>query len=151
MVAREHCDNALVIRTHFYGWGGETKKYAEHLVEKLEKGERVKGFVDMYTSPIYVGHLVDAFYKVITSRSINRMKVLNIAGEDGVSRYFFAVAVAEVFGFDHSLIDPVQEASMNLPAARPSNTTLDVSAAVLLGIHTPPLLEGIRAFKAERG
>jgi dTDP-4-dehydrorhamnose reductase len=55
--------------------------------------------------------------------------LLHIAGAEYLSRYDFALKVAEVFGFDKTEITPIKTESLKQKAKRPSRGGLKIQKA----------------------
>jgi dTDP-4-dehydrorhamnose reductase len=53
----------------------------------------------------------------------------HLCGATRVSRFQFAELIAEAFGLDKSLIDPVLSSQFKWPAKRPMDSSLDTSKA----------------------
>ena len=53
----------------------------------------------------------------------------HLCGATRVSRFEFAQMIAEAFGLDKSLIDPVLSSQFTWPAKRPMDSSLDTSKA----------------------
>ena len=53
--------------------------------------------------------------------------VFHTAGGERISRYDFVMKLAEIFGFDKSLINPITSDKLNWIAKRPKDSSLDVS------------------------
>lgn len=119
----------LIVRTNvLYGKSlGETHNFVLWLIQKLKNREEVKIVTDQYSNPTLADNLAEAI-KEATEKNISG--VLNIAGgEKVISRYQFALTIAEKFSLDQSLIKKVSTSELNLPAPRPLKGGLKIDKA----------------------
>jgi dTDP-4-dehydrorhamnose reductase len=111
--------------------------FALWLVESLRRGERVRVLKDQFVSPT----LNLSFARMILEALGRRLTgTFHMAGASRSSRYGFAVALAEAFGLDSSLIEPVPMSEMRWVAKRPRDSSLDVSKAASALSEKPLLL-----------
>jgi len=73
--------------------------------------------------------------------------IIHIAGER-LSRYEFAVMLAEELGVDRNLVKPVEMESVKLVARRPRDSSLDTSKAAEEGLSMLSMKECIKDFIA---
>jgi dTDP-4-dehydrorhamnose reductase len=109
--------------------------FALWLLNKLRAGEKLRIVTNQWNSPTLNTSLADMVLDVVEHRFGG---VFHLCGASRVSRYDFALGVAEMFGLDKSLIEPVDASSFNWPAKRPVDSSLDVSKAMRL-LHVKPL------------
>ena len=112
--------------------------FALWLIESLRKGERVKVLKDQYVSPTLNLSFARMIMEVLERRETG---TFHMAGASRVSRYDFAVALADGFGLDSSLVEPVNMDEMKWVAKRPRDSSLDVSKAASLLSEKPLLLQ----------
>lgn len=137
---RQRLDNFCIARTSVvYGWGRKQRfNFATWLLDNLRKGKQVNVLTDQYVSPTYNCNLADMLLE-IAERSING--VLHTAGASRVSRYNFALKLANVFGLDTNLIRGIKIDDINWKAKRPRDSSLDVSRAMQILKNKPLSLE----------
>lgn len=142
-------DRHLVVRTNIYGWNFQNKQsLAEWILSRLEAGQRVPGFSDVYFSPILVNDLSDFLLRMISS---DLGGLYNVAGGESLSKMEFAVRLARVFGLDATLVDSVLLKDAQLRTPRPRNLTLDTTKIEkALGIAMPSVASGLRRFRELR-
>ncbi len=117
--------NTIVIRTNFFGWSPEKHKptFAEWIFNSLKERLEIKMFNDLFFTPIEVSLLIKAIEKTFNS---NYHGILNIAGNEKISKYDFGIRLAEDIGLDSSLIIPSSMKDFNFKAYRPSDMSLSV-------------------------
>ena len=116
--------------------GAGKVNFALWLVERLRNGESVKVLEDQYVSPTLNSRFAEMILEALERRTNG---IFHMAGASRVSRYDFAVALADTFGLDASLVEPVTMDEMKWVAKRPRDSSLDVSKATSL-ISKKPLL-----------
>jgi len=137
----------IVRPSAIYGIGGVKKSFAEYVAEKLSKGEEVKALVDQYVSPTNNVLLAQAISEIIERRP---QGTLHVAGER-MSRYEFALKIAEELGLPKELVKPARMEEMRKwIAKRPRDTSLDTSRARrLLSTRFYDTSLALRLFKEE--
>jgi dTDP-4-dehydrorhamnose reductase len=97
---RSSCPYYAIVRaSSIYGFGHGRMNFAKYLVEKLKARETVKALIDQYTSPTQATLLGRAIIEIAEEKIEG---IFHIVGER-MSRYDFAIKVAEVLGLDKSL------------------------------------------------
>ncbi|MEM4019372.1 MAG: dTDP-4-dehydrorhamnose reductase [Thermofilaceae archaeon] len=130
-------ERSLIVRVSgLYGYSPAGKKnFGLLALEKLIRGEPVSAFEDQFTSPTYAPLLAERLVEV-AGRGVTG--VLHLAGER-LSRYDFALRLAELLGVERGLVRAVPMSSVRLVARRPRDSSLDTSRAAALGLALPPL------------
>ncbi|GMY09471.1 methionine adenosyltransferase 2 subunit beta isoform X1 [Fagus crenata] len=99
----------------------------------LSKGEKVEFFHDEFRCPVYVKDVV-AIILALTSRWISEGKqmqlLLNVGGPDRVSRVQMAEAVADIRGYNTSLIKPVSASSVDRGVKSPADISMNITKLV---------------------
>ncbi len=138
---------ALIARVNFYGWSLSGKRsLGEFFYYNLSAGKPVKGFTDVIFSPLEVSQLVQMLLKLVEQRCSGLYHVLS---SESWSKYAFGKAIADRFGLDAGLIEPVSVMQGGLQAARSPNLNLRTDKlARVLGQPAPRLADGIEIFYA---
>ena len=137
--------NSLILRTNFFGWNIQDKfSLAEWILSELSNNRMIKGFKDAYFSSIYTFELAK-----ILDMAINKdlTGIYNCASASSLSKYDFAVHVAERFDLNKSLIKPISIDEFNFKAKRGKNLTLNIDKITKdLNYSLPTITESIEAF-----
>jgi len=137
--------DALVARVNFYGWSASGKRsLAEIFVHNLQAGQRMQGFTDVTFCPMNILDLSDL---LVESADLDLKGIYHMVGAEPMSKYEFGKRIAEKFGFDTSLIQPVSIQESGLKAVRSPN--LSLSTAKLqsaLGRDLPAFDAGLQKF-----
>jgi dTDP-4-dehydrorhamnose reductase len=113
----------------------------------LQKGEKVKSFIDEYRTPIYLGDLVNI---ISESAEIGLEGILHVGGPETISRYELAKRIALIFECDPNLVEPASLNDYNGNAARPADTSLNISRLQkLLVTHPQNVTQGLLKLKSD--
>lgn len=125
-LARSICSRCVVVRTSsLYGVGPGRKNFAVFVLEKLSRGESVRALVDQYTSPTLDLLLAEAVLELVERRYLG---LIHVAGER-MSRYEFALKVAEALNLPREKISTARMEEFSWLAKRPTDSSLDTSKA----------------------
>jgi len=81
---------------------------------------------------------------------LERTGLYHICGAERISRYDFARKIADIFGFDSSLVIPVKSLELNQPAPRPLVTGFYTEkASEELGWKAMDINQGVTLLKQE--
>lgn len=146
---QEHVEHRLIVRTNIYGWNVQDKfSIAEWMLGRLEDSQTLPAFQDVLFTPILVNDLSEIVLAMMKRKLAG---LYHVAGSQACTKYEFAAALANVFGFDPTLIKAVSIAGSSLVAARPRKTSLQtVKACSALGRPMPDLRSGLTRFRALR-
>jgi dTDP-4-dehydrorhamnose reductase len=140
---------ALVVRVNIYGWNAQEKQsLAEWVLVRLQAGNDVPGFADVFFTPILVNHLVPILFAMLQHKLTG---IYHVAGSERVSKFEFAQRVATTFGFDPAQITPCHVKDMKLIAPRPLDISLNTAKVTrALGLSLPGIDSGLRKFRELR-
>jgi dTDP-4-dehydrorhamnose reductase len=124
------------VKVNFFMW----------VLERLKNNETINAVIDQWNTPTYVNELVEGVVKIY-ERDVKGL--LHFGGGEKVSRYEFALKVAEIFGFDESLIKPIKSSELGWKAKRPRDTSLNSEKVKkLLGIKLKNVEEALKEIKS---
>lgn len=108
-----------------YGWSHplERQNPVTWTMSCLKQGKQINVVDDIYNNHLYADNAAQAVWAIISK---NKQGIFHIAGSEIVSRYELALAAAEVFGLDKSLIKPVKSSFFPSIAPRPKNTSYNI-------------------------
>ena len=119
-------DNAIILRTNFFGRGTKKKKsFTDFIDNNLLKGKEIKLFTDVLFNPIFI----DILCKIITSiiNDYPSIKgILSIGSRTGISKYDFGIKYAKYMKYDLKLIKKGKIADNYELTKRPKNMILCV-------------------------
>jgi len=134
--AKKHANSLCIARTSvIYGWGQTQKpNFATWIINNVNQGKEVKVLTDQHVSPTLNTNLANMLLE-ITEKGI--IGTVHTAGASRVSRYEFALKLAEVFNLNKHAIKPAKTDDMQWKAKRPKDSSLNVSKAKALLNATP--------------
>ncbi|MBL8007353.1 MAG: dTDP-4-dehydrorhamnose reductase [Ignavibacteria bacterium] len=143
--------NFAIIRTVvLYGIGvGIKQNFVLWFIDKLRNNEPVNIVTDQISN---VTNIDDLAFGTLKIAEKDLRGIYNIAGEDILSRYEFALKICDVFKLNKDLVRPVITATLNQPAPRPLKsglTTFKMQSE--LGFKPMDSLEGLRLLKTQLG
>ena len=104
-------------------------------IKSLRAGESLKLFVDEFRTPVSAITAAKGLLLVLQIYP----GTINLGGKERLSRYEFGLLLAEVFGFDSSLLSPIYQKDLQMAAPRAADVSLDISKAIEFGYKLPSL------------
>ena len=122
---RESCLDFVIARTSvLYGWHPRKPNFGTWVIDSLRNGRAIDVVSDHYNSPTLADNMAEIILGVVES---DLTGVYHIAGRERISRYEFAVKIAEMFELDRSLIASVKMDDLKIwIARRPRDSSLSV-------------------------
>jgi len=141
-------EKALILRTNFIGWNIQNKRsLAEWILDELRNNKKINGFDDVCFSTIYTFIFARFLDKAISK---DLRGVYNFASSTSMSKYAFAIKLAELFHLDVERIRQASIADCKLKAKRLRNLSLDMSKIQRdLGIKFPSVEESLEMFYSD--
>lgn len=119
--------NALVVRTNFFAWGHAARQsFTDWLICNLRAGKALPLFDNVFFTPILADELAFAAHELLDQGASG---VFNLVGDQRLSKYEFACAVADHFSLPMELLSRHSFDGSELIAARPHDMSLDNSKA----------------------
>jgi dTDP-4-dehydrorhamnose reductase len=148
-VVRSATPGHLIVRANIYGWNTQPKdSLAEWVLGRLGTGNRVPGFTDAIFAPLMAMTLSDIMLALLQQ---GRRGTYHAASADAVSKYDFALLIAQVFELDAGLIYRTSLAATPMRAVRPLNTALNCSKLRQeAGLAVPDVLQDLRRLRRLR-
>ncbi|MDG6928023.1 MAG: dTDP-4-dehydrorhamnose reductase [Nitrososphaerota archaeon] len=148
--AVKELEEYLVARTSTpYGSNNASGKdnFAQWVIKKLNLKEEIKVVMDQFTSPT-----LNTNFALMLRESVEKgaRGTIHLADRSRMSRYQFAVKLAERFQLEAKLIKPVSMSEIKWKARRPRDTSLNVEKATSL-LNNKPLSvdEGLKRLGEE--
>jgi dTDP-4-dehydrorhamnose reductase len=149
LLGEQYCDGCIVRTCVIYGSRPASGKvnFALWLLNSLKSGKEVRVVTDQFITPTLNTNLATMVLEVAERRLCN---IYNLAGATRISRYDYALQLAEKLDLDASLILPSRMKDLLWTAERPIDSSLDTSKARMELTNKPlPLNEALRTLKAE--
>jgi dTDP-4-dehydrorhamnose reductase len=112
------------------------------IVDKLQKGEKIKVVTDQFRSPTYVEDLATGIERIVRFK---KSGLYHLSGREYLSIYDFAQLVARTFDLDASLIEPTDRTAFSQNAERPPRTGFIIlKAETELGFRPRSIPDALR-------
>ncbi len=123
------------------------KDFVKAIIDRLQNGDSVKGVVDHIFCPTFIDDMALAFDKLIEN---NAAGIYHMVGSEALTPYDAAHKIADVFGFDKSLISKItREKFFANRAPRPFNLALRNDKITKLGVRMKAFEEGLAEVKKQ--
>ena len=136
----EKSKESLVIRTNvLYDYQSKAKSsFLNWVVDSLKRGEKIKVVDDQFNNPTWTDSI-----SVVIDRAIKAglNGLIHWGDFDWISRYDFAIKMADKFNLQSNLIEPIKTEKLNQVAPRPLNGGLDTTLAQDLLRLEPPQID----------
>jgi dTDP-4-dehydrorhamnose reductase len=129
-----HARTVVVRSGYIFGHGGVN--FLSTILDRAQRGERLKAISDMTGTPTYAPDLAARLRELATLDLPGVYHVVN-AG-DGASFELFARTALEVAGLDAGVLETVRLADLNRPAPRPVNSRLKCLMSDAIGLASLP-------------
>lgn len=151
-------EDYLVARSSvIYSWKGQREKatstgvkpenFAMWVVQKLSNGEPVRIVDDQYASPTLADSLAGGLLEALEGDSKG---LFHISGKTRLSRFEFALRLADHMAYDKDLITPIKSYALRQAAPRPMDSSLDTTKAEReIGLHTLHIDEALEIFRGQ--
>ena len=144
-------EDFVIARTMvLYGYfPGVRMNFVTWLINKLRDGEEVNIVTDQYGTPTLADDLARALIVLFEK---DGRGLYNTAGSELISRYDFALRIADIFDFDSSLIKKATSDYLRQPAPRPLHSGLCVDKIRSeMGVSFSSIREGLFVMKEQMG
>lgn len=141
LMGESFCKDFCIARTCvIYGSKPASGKvnFALWLIKNLEEGKEIRVVLDQFITPTLNTNLAEMLLE-IAERKLKG--IFHLAGATRISRFEFALKVAEFFELDEKLIKPAKMEEMKWVAKRPKDSSLDVLKAQKILKNKPYTLE----------
>ncbi len=128
----EALPSALVVRTNFYGWGPSYRRsFVDFVVDSLRSATPIWLYTDILYTPIVIQSLALSVHQLVDK---GVRGVINVVGDERVSKHEFGMRTAAQFGLDVGLIRACTTADRPLTVPRPLDMSLsNAKACAVLG------------------
>lgn len=114
-------DQSTILRPSVI-YGLASDNFITWVLSELRAGEEVGIVDDQISAPTYAPDLASACLEIFQQ---NLTGLYHATGPSSVSRYTFTETLAEVYGFDTDLVQPISTEELGQDAPRPKDSTLD--------------------------
>lgn len=133
---------AVVLRTNFFGASQSSKQsFSDWIIQSLIEKKPIKGFSDVYFSPLHLSTLVTEIERVVLHFAPG---VYNLGSRSGFSKYQFMLELSQHKKFNQENISATEYKKAQMSIPRPLDMRMDVSKyEKTFKTQLPTLLEEI--------
>jgi|SRR3989338_750161 len=145
-IIKKNPDHIILRSSVLYGYNDENDNpnFFKWVFENLKNNKKIRVVNDQINNATLIDDICYAIIKLI-----NQKGIFNAVGSEPISRYDFALKIAETFNFNKDLIEEITSEELNQKAIRPKNTSLDISKITSLGIKMSSIEEGLLKIKRQ--
>lgn len=115
--------------------------------QSLENNKPINVVDDQYRTPTLVEDLAEV---CVYAAENEKEGIYHVSGKDFMSIYDIAIATANFFGLDKSLISTISSIALNQKARRPPRTGFNINKAITeLDYHPHSFIEGLQIVKEQ--
>lgn len=147
LIQESGLDATIIRPMMMYGWNTPPQRSnpVTWMLSELSQHKALRLFDDVYGNPLLVSQCADAIWICVRDQHYG---FFHIAGKDRVSVYELGQAVALVFEYDASLLQPVSRDALPQLVHRPTDTTYRTDKMeTVLGLMPLSLLECLQQMK----
>jgi dTDP-4-dehydrorhamnose reductase len=122
-IVLQECRDFIIARTSVI-YGSAEGNFATWLLSRLAQKKQLSIVDDQYASPTYNRDLAEQLKALIQN---DAQGIFHTAGGERLNRYQFALKIVDFFGYDNTLIKPVDINALPWIAKRPHDSSLDIS------------------------
>jgi len=121
VVLKTSNENVVLRTTVIYGWQKQSR-FTSWVMNSIKNKQKVTAFIDQNNTPTLTDDLAKSILKIIDKKTSG---LFHATGKTCLSRYEFAIKLAEKFNLDKKFISSVKAAEFNQLGPRPKNGCLD--------------------------
>ncbi|MBN1406522.1 MAG: dTDP-4-dehydrorhamnose reductase [Calditrichaceae bacterium] len=112
----------LIIRTQvLYGIGNRLRpNFVTWVINQLKNNKKIFVVTDQIGNPTYNHDVSESIYRLLKTKNFG---IFHVSGSESISRYDFALKIAEVFNLNNKLIESTITNRLEQKAPRPANST----------------------------
>lgn len=122
MVLSSDARNIVVRTSNIIGLEKAKKNFAYQVISALSHGEYFYAYEDQRINPIHANALATSMIDIV---ECGLSGLFHIGGPEEVTKFDFALDIANSFGYDVSKVRPIQAVTRPQPASRPFNACLE--------------------------
>ena len=143
--------NWLIIRPFLlYGWPypDGRQNWVTTILKKLQVGETVRLVNDVWWQPTSAADMAQVIWGLIGASLPEQ--IYNVAANERVTLYELGLRVAEVWGLDRALIQPIASSELRGIARRPIDTSYNTSKIAEMGFELNGIEEGVKQMRQDQ-
>ncbi len=122
-IVKEICSNWIIARTCVL-YGKEKYNFVTWIINELKNSRNINVVTDQFITPTYN---LDISQQILELIKKEKTGIFHTAGSERISRYDFALKIAEIFNLDNTLINRIKMEHLNWIAKRPRDSSLNTN------------------------
>ena len=112
----------IIIRTQvLYGHGKQVRlNFATWVIDQLKKENKIKVVDDQIGCPTYALDAAEAVFRLLENKAYG---IYHVSGAEKISRYDFALKIADIFQLDSSFIERARTEELKQKSPRPMDSS----------------------------
>jgi dTDP-4-dehydrorhamnose reductase len=145
----EQNSQALIVRVNFFGFGTKrSPTLLDNIINSANIGNKFVGFDNILFNPVSVIEVVKAIEKLL---KIDATGVFNLASNEVISKYDFAMLACKIFNLKSDLIIRGNSSRLGGGCLRPNYMALDASKfTIITGMPLSPMFQMLSQLKSDR-
>ena len=125
-----------------YGYNSADDKqtFEKWVMNNLKDGKEISVIDDQINTPTFIDDIAQVVERMI---EMNESGIFHVAGSERISRYDFALSVAETFNLNKNLIKRAKAKDLKWNAQRPLDSSLNIDKLKSLGIEMSNVKKGL--------
>jgi dTDP-4-dehydrorhamnose reductase len=125
-MVEKYIKNYTILRTNIFGWHllKINSGLLSFIYHSLISNNKTNLFKDVFFTPISIPFFINGLIQIIDKKLIG---TFNFAGKERISKFDFGLKVADVFGLEKSLINPISIDEKCFIAKRPKEMSMNSS------------------------
>ena len=118
----ENNENALIIRTNFYGIGPSYRpSFSDRIISSLKLNREIHLFDNVYYTPIHIDELINIVELLLKK---NKKGIFNVSSNERITKFNFGILLAEKLKLNKRLIIPIKIEKKKDLVTRPKDMSL---------------------------
>jgi dTDP-4-dehydrorhamnose reductase len=143
---RDQLKNYIIVRTNFFGVDNKMNKknFLGTILKHIKQKKKLFLFDDVFYTPISINSLASIIIKLL---KIDYRGIINISGNDRVSKYMFGKKVSKIFNLKDDMIKKISITKIKKLVKRPKDMSLSNKKLSYLGIKVKSLNSQLKELK----
>lgn len=100
------------------------KHFVDDIINNIKNGESMEFFADVFRTMLDFNTASQLIIKLINNDEAQQYKIVNISGDESLSKYDMAIKIAEKYNLDKNKIIPIKQADSNIWNEKRANKIL---------------------------
>jgi dTDP-4-dehydrorhamnose reductase len=133
-----------------YGYNSPNDKqtFEKWVINNLKNNKEISVIDDQFNTPTLIDDIANAVKRLI---ELNKIGAYHVTGSERISRYDFAIKIANIFRLNKALIKKIETKDLKWKAKRPKDSSLNIDKLKKLDVKMSNINEGLDKMKRQMG